>query len=138
MFLVVGCTMPAWSLPGPILLTLAAPAGGDRDASQVRLPRIADVAPPEGREGPIATRLRLDPATEVVARHDRRSDRLAVAAPTVIRDPQADSVRALLRDRLARRAGAIDARVEWRLSGAGSDVGLGGGLARMVDTLLHD
>lgn len=136
--------MPAWSLSGSMLLALTAPAVGDRVASPSRGKeplRIVDIAP-RGTYGVPAqpspdVRTGLATADRPVVNRDHRFDRPPMNTVSPAGDPQADSVRALLRDRRAKRGGA-DARVEWRLSGGGSDLGIGGGLARAVGNLLHD
>lgn len=131
--------MPAWSLSGPILLALTAQAGGDRGTPIVRsgaplgivdIARGASYRLPDGR----AVDTRLPPPAD---KHSRRLDRTAGSPRLPIVDPQGDTVRTLLRDRLARRGGGLDGRIEWRLRGARSDLGLGGGLARVIDTMLR-
>ena len=132
----VGLTMPAWSLSGSILLALAAPGGGDRAiGARSKLPfRITTIARPLAyRLPPPSLAVRATGLTNPA--REQRLRRSVTAARLPIFDPQADSVRALLKDRLARRGGGLDGRVELRLTGDGSDVGLRGGVGRIVDAL---
>ena len=126
-------------------MALVTPAVGGRPASAavaraplpvIQPPRRMAYRLPIARQAPAPT---LAAARDYLsAARDSRFDRPVTTARPPIRDPQADCVRTLLKDRMARGGGALDARVQWRLTGGGSDVGLGGGLARVVDTILHD
>lgn len=120
--------MPVGSLSGAVLMLVAAPAAADQAVPVTRV-AIAAYRLPTAR--PLAAMLRID------ARQPR-SDRVDAAVRPSVRDPQAECVTSLLRDRMARRGGALDAKVEWRLTGDRSDLGLAGGLARVVDTILHE
>ena len=139
--------MPAWSLSGSLLLVLAAPAVGDRGTAPERVRGKADgvvlhnAYRMPGARQPVALvvdDVRTLSTSQRDLSRDRRVLPTSAAAALPVIDPANESVRLLLRDRMARRPGALDARVEWRLTGSGSDLGLGGGLARIVGTLLHD
>ena len=130
--------MLAWSLTGPILLTLAAPAVGDRAKPSVKaVPplRIVSIARPAAYQLPSV--VLANAPDHIDAPRNRRLDRALMATRATIADPGGDSVRSQLRDRLLRRGGAVDGRVEWRLTRQNSDLGLGGGLARVVDAVLQ-
>lgn len=128
--------MPAWSLSGSLLLMLVAPAAGDRGTSTVKTKvplRVTRIVPPIAYRLPAHTAALIQSPSTV---RDRRLDPALSVARAPIRDVGGDSVRNQLRDRMARRGGALDGRVEFRLTGDGGDVGLGGGLARVVDAVL--
>ncbi len=135
--------MPAWSLSGSLLLLAVAPAagGGEKTVAKSRPAwRAVDItahSPYRMPSAPTAGPVDFSTDDAKVTRI-RSTDRVPGALRPVTDDPHASSIRALLRDRRARRGGALDARVEWRLSGSGSDLGLGGGLKRVVDTILND
>lgn len=134
--------MPVWTVTGLTLITIGTPASASpraassKDAAPIAKPviRVIEAAHPVHYRLPASplharvSLLRLAP--------DRRIERGQLSEEPLVADPQALSVRNALRDRLARRGGALSGGIEWRLDGRHSELGLGGGLRRVVDALV--